>query len=74
MRAPQNFHKGEKVYKQLPPSYAIAPEEHAVDSRRSKHLPKLIGPFCVTNVRDNFVTIKQNGVRNSVPIDRIMPV
>ena len=59
------------MYIQRPPSYALAPEEREKNARRSKLLPKAIGPFTVTAVRDEVITIDQDGIRHPVSIDRV---
>ena len=56
-KAPPSVQRGDQVYVQRPSNYALASEEREKNARRSKLLPKSIGPFRVTSVRNDVVTI-----------------
>ena len=65
--------KGNQVFVDRPPSSAKTVAERVADMPHSKLRPKTVGPYTVVSANRDTVTIDEDGVHNTVSIDRITP-
>ena len=59
------------MFVQRPPGYALSKEEQYLNTARSKLLPKSYGPFEVTDIIGDLITINENGIRHTISVDRV---
>ena len=59
------------MFFQRPPGYALSKEEQYLNTTRSKLLTKLYGPFEVTDVSGDLITVNENVIRHPISVDRV---
>lgn len=70
-KAPQTFNDGKYVYIYWPPMKTRPPERLPTNSYRKIVSPK-VGPSTAVEVSSSKVTIKEDGISNTVSINRVI--
>lgn len=52
------------------PPLAISSEDRQTSAKYNRLMPRTTGPFKVLIIRDNVLTIDENSIANTIPLDR----
>jgi len=66
-----SLRRGDLVYLDRPPSWTLTDAERMSLEAKSKLLPRTTGPFQVIRTSQGTATLDENGIENTVSIDRV---